>query len=418
MALNGDGKLEISGAMYGTALKEPSVSDLEAARLGFAQLLRRKRFSAHFIEAHSEDLLARARFEYTRALKRGAEIHTPAGWLINCAWRRTQNLLESQSVEPAFVSTEKAGVIVDEATATPEEAAIDSDRARRVEEAMGQLSHDQRTLIELSYFEGMSVREAGRFLGWHSSKAQRCHESALRRLQEALGVEDIDELAIEIGMAAWVSLAGSKSVGVGLPGGVEAVADAGGRAASGFWHRANELARRFLIGGVGEPSSAAAAGNAARAAGVCGAAAVACLASGVVGPGVGGVGLVAAGGAHHEHPAAVERRVAAEPAEARAEYVPSEEAAAAPVQSGGKFSGAGSAQQGAQAPSEASSEPPPTSEGQAEAEFSPFGGEAAGSGDSQPPSSPPPVQATRRVEGAPSGTSGSPSADGEFEAFK
>ena len=231
-----------SEAMYGTAVRdEPTAAELEAARLGFAQMLRRKRFSARFIEAHAEDLLARARFEYSRAIARGEEIRSPAGWLIHCAWRRTQNLLEAQSVEPTFVAEEAVGVIADEASPTPEQAVIEGDRSERVAAAVGELSTDQRTLIELSYFEGMSVREAGRFLGWHSSKAQRTHEAALGRLREVLGISDVDELAIEIGLAAWVSLAAGKPVLASIPAGLEAAADAGGQAASGFWARAQEL---------------------------------------------------------------------------------------------------------------------------------------------------------------------------------
>ncbi len=64
---------------------------------------------------------------------------------------------------------------------------------------MEQLSADQRKLLELAYFEEMGVREAARFLDWHSSKAQRCHESARRRIQELLGVESLDELEIPSG---------------------------------------------------------------------------------------------------------------------------------------------------------------------------------------------------------------------------
>jgi RNA polymerase sigma factor (sigma-70 family) len=383
MDLNERRELGASRAMYGTALKtEPSASELEAARLGFNQMLRRKRFSGRFIETNAEDLLARARFEYTRALSQGAEIHSPAGWLINCAWRRTQNLLEAQGSEPAFVSTEKAGAIVDEQSPSPEEAAIEGDRARRIEAAMAELSHDQRMLIELSYFEGMSVREAGRFLRWHSSKAQRTHEAGLRALREALGVSDIDELAIEIGLAAWVSLAAEKGIGVRVPAGVEAAADSLERGAGGLWARAHEAARRVLAGG-GEPSSAMAAGGAARTAGVCGVAAVACLAGGVVGPGVGGVGLV---GVKHrearviEQPSPLAEAPSAPVGETRAPEAETETEAVAP-EGGEQAAGVGVGT--SEAPSVALPEPssePSSPTGEAEAEFSPFEGEGEGTG--------------------------------------
>jgi hypothetical protein len=117
-----------SGSVYGTAIRdEPSSEELEAARLGFRQMLRRKRFSAHFIETHCEELLARARFEYSRALGRGEAIRSPAGWIIHCAWRRTQNQLESESQGPQLVSTEKAPDVVDE---DPRPLSTPSERGR------------------------------------------------------------------------------------------------------------------------------------------------------------------------------------------------------------------------------------------------------------------------------------------------
>lgn len=405
--------LRDSQSMYGTVQAELSAGDLDAARLGFAQLLRRKRFSARFIEANAEDLLARARFEYTRALAGGAEIHSPPGWIIHCAWRRTQNLLEAESNQPTFVSTEKAGAIEDTATPTPEEAAISEERARRIEVAVAQLSADQRSLIELSYFEGMSVREAGRFLNWHASKAQRCHEAALRRLRELLGVDDVDALAIEIGLAAWVAVSGEGSIGVHLPR-IDALLDAGERARGGVWRRAHDLARRLVVGGGSESGGAMAAGGAARTAGACGAAAVACLASGVIGPGVGGVGLLSA---KHHSPPPRERRVdtarqAVVGAASNALGVP-----AATDSRGGKFSGAAHTHPASTPTSVAASAPSPTPSRRAEAEFSPFGGEAG------PSSVPSPAPVARSASAAPAGGAESSATDQaaanqEFGAFK
>jgi hypothetical protein len=56
-------------------------SELEEARLGFLQFLRRKRFSPHFIESHGEDLFATAALEYSRKVAEGIHIESPAGWL-------------------------------------------------------------------------------------------------------------------------------------------------------------------------------------------------------------------------------------------------------------------------------------------------------------------------------------------------
>jgi RNA polymerase sigma factor (sigma-70 family) len=405
--------------MYGTAVRdEPTAAELEAAQLGFAQMLRRKRFSARFIEAHAEDLLARARFEYSRAAARGDEIRSPAGWLIHCAWRRTQNLLEAQSGEPTFVAEDAVGVIADEASPTPEQATIEADRAERVAAAVAELSADQRTLIELSYFEGMSVREAGRFLGWHSSKAQRTHEAALRRLRELLGISDVDELAIEIGLAAWVSLAAAKPVLASIPAGIEAAAEAGGQAASGIWARAQELARRALLGG-GESSSAMAAGGVARTAGVCGAAAVACLAGGVVGPGVGGVGLI--GGGHHAQSRAKPEAVISRRVDPTYNYAAENATAAGEpaAKAAGKF-----ASDSPEPKPEPEPTPQPKSPAQrAKAEFSPFtsGGESGGGGGESAPEAPPVARGAGVALGSGGGggsAAGSGSAAKEFGAFR
>lgn len=180
--------------------------ELEAARLGFKQLLRCKRMSPQFIENHGDDLFATATLEYSRKLAEGEEIESPTGWLIACAWRRTKSQLEAEGRRPHLVSADNGGPVADSTSQGPEEAVLDEDRFRKVREAVDHLSVDQRRLLALSYFEGLTVREAGRALQWHASKAQRAHESAKRKLQDLLGVTSSDDLAAEIGLAAYVSL--------------------------------------------------------------------------------------------------------------------------------------------------------------------------------------------------------------------
>jgi RNA polymerase sigma factor (sigma-70 family) len=299
--------------MYGRkAGSELERTELEEARLGFIQYLRRKRFSPQFIAAHGEDLFATAALEYSRKLADGERIESPAGWLITCAWRRTMSLLESEGRSPRLVSTEKAEVIRDDVGRSPEEAALDEDRFRKIHAAVEQLPDDEQRLLELAYFEEMPVREAARQLDWHPSKAQRCHEAARRRLHELLGVDSLDELEVEVGLAAFVSLAGASSRGPHLPAGIEAVAELVSRSVASGWARAQELARRLALGGGGEPSAATALGSGpGRAAGICASAALACLASGVVGPGIGGVNLIGNGG--DSRPAPRARHLAATP---------------------------------------------------------------------------------------------------------
>lgn len=299
--------------MYGRKRKgDLGQAELEEARLGFIQFLRRKRFSPQFIASHGDDLFATAALEYSRKVSEGEAIDSPSGWMITCAWRRTKSLLEAQGRKPQIVSTDKAEAIEDELGRNPEEVTLDEDRLRKVQEAVDQLTVEERQLLELAYFEGMAVREAARELRWHPSKAQRCHEAARKHLHQLLGVDSLDELEIIVGLAAYISLA-EGGPRPHLPAGIEAVADTIGRSLDAAWARAQDLARRLPIGGGAEPSTSAALGSAGRAAGVCATAALACVASGVVGPGVGGVDLIDGGGpatpraAKHRHVAAAPR---------------------------------------------------------------------------------------------------------------
>ncbi len=295
--------------MYGRKVNgELRQAELEEARLGFIQFLRRKNFSPQFIASHGDDLFATAALEYSRKIADGTDIDSPAGWLITCAWRRTKSLLEAQGRSPHIVSTDRAETIEDELGQSPEDVTLDEDRLRKVQEAVDQLSIEERRLLELAYFEGMAVREAARQLHWHPSKAQRCHEAAREHLHKLLGVDSLDELEIIVGLAAYISLA-ERGSAPHLPPGVEAVADAVSRGAAHGWARVQDLARRFPLGGGTEPSATAAlGGSAGRAAGVCATAALACLASGVVGPGVGGVNLL--GGGDQDNPPTKQRHVA------------------------------------------------------------------------------------------------------------
>lgn len=205
--------------MYGRkANGELKQAQLDEARLGFIQFLRRKHFSPQFIASHGDDLFATAALEYSRKLAEGEEIETPAGWLITCAWRRTKSLLEAEGRSPHIVSTDRAEAIKDDLGQSPEDVTLDEDRMRKVQEAIGHLSVEERRLLELAYFEGMAVREIARQLHWHSSKAQRCHEAARERLHELLGVSSSDDLQVEIGLAAYVSLAAEASTGGRITG--------------------------------------------------------------------------------------------------------------------------------------------------------------------------------------------------------
>jgi RNA polymerase sigma factor (sigma-70 family) len=293
---------------------ELSQSQLQAARLGFLKYLRRRRLSEDFIQNHGDDLFSIATLEYSRKLREGAEIERPGGWLIDCAWKRTKSFLEAEQRRPSLVSAEKAEELLpDEDASTPETTALEEDRIRKVHEAVARLSEEQQWFLAHAYFEEVGVREMARKLGWHPSKAQRFHEAARQQLRDLLGVEKIDDLVVEIGLAAYISIAVERSSGRQWPAGLEGVVDMAERTATDLWARAQDLARRLPLGGNAEPSTTAVVGGTAgRAAGVCATAAAACLAAtGVVGP---GLDVLDRGGQPAERPPAKRERVAKAPA--------------------------------------------------------------------------------------------------------
>lgn len=291
---------------------ELTKEQMERVRRAFVGLLHRRGYSPRFILDDGEELLAIAFTEYVRALDKGVEIEEPVAWTINCAWQRTKNHLTAEGRRPRSVSTEKLLEIVDEEEPGPAETVEESERRRRIREAVGKLDEAQRQVIALTYYEGMSVREAARRLGWHPSKAQYAHKTAKKSLLENLGVTSRDQIAI--GLAAFLTFSGHERV-VSLPAGVEAVVERAEHGATGIWGRLQELARRFGHGGGGDTAGVIASSGAGRAAGVC-AAGIAAVCLGTAGV-IGGVGI---GGGDHD------KTAHAPPAQARVHHLLHQEA--------------------------------------------------------------------------------------------
>jgi RNA polymerase sigma factor (sigma-70 family) len=265
---------------------ELSAAELDQVRKGFLGVLLRRRFSPQFIATNYEELLALSYCEYIRYLDKGSEIGNPVGWMINCAWRRTQNVLDAESHRPQMVSIERLAELVDETAPTAERVVEDADRARKLQAAVRELSEEERRVIALIYFEGLSFRQASRALGWSHSKTVRRERSALKAIRATLGAESREQLALEIGLVAFLSIGGGAAAPT-APAPTTSALDWATHGAAGLWARTGELARRLSLGG--EAAGNLASSGAGRAAGVCaGAVAAACVlgASGFAGPGV------------------------------------------------------------------------------------------------------------------------------------
>lgn len=272
---------------------ELSPGQLERAIRGFTAALWARRFPPDFIATHREEIFALAQSEYVRALAKGQRVSEPVGWLINCAWRRAQNKITALNRTPTDVPEEVLLEEPPETAPSAEQLALEEDRARKVREAVWALSEEERRLLALTYFSDNSLRTAARLLGLDVSKAKRSHKAALEKVRDLLGVEDPDQLGLDVAVVAWLSL-GAGSSGPHLPGGVEAVLDRAGHAATGAFSRAQELARRLQLGGGSDAAGVLAGSGAGRGVGACATVlATACLAGAglLAGPGTDGLGL-------------------------------------------------------------------------------------------------------------------------------
>lgn len=178
------------------------------------------------------------------------------------------------------------------------------------------------------YFEDMSVREAGRKLGWQKSAANRHHGAAMEKMVSLVGDRSLLSPA-SLGIAAWVVSKGEGHRPWLVP--VNAAAEVasegvafGAEAASFGAHRLGALGRRLApFSDAGSVAATGSGSGAGRVLGACagGLVVVVCGlgATGVVGPGVSSVDA--------ERPRATKSR-AAKPA--RVERAPVARKAASP----------------------------------------------------------------------------------------
>jgi RNA polymerase sigma-70 factor (ECF subfamily) len=69
-----------------------------------------------------------------------------------------------------------------------EKQILNSDRVRRVKLALEQLSENQRSVIELAYFEGLSQTEIAARLAQPLGTVKTWSRAALKALRESLGM--------------------------------------------------------------------------------------------------------------------------------------------------------------------------------------------------------------------------------------
>jgi RNA polymerase sigma-70 factor (ECF subfamily) len=246
--------------------------------------LRASRLSETFIARHGEDAVQQGLAEYASARARGRRIEDPGAWVVSAAFQRAIDALrrevreadDPKVIEAALASTPAPGP-------TPEEVILERAETERLHEAIAKLSPEQRQALSLYYFEERTTREGAQTLHCSEPTFRRRLNSALNVLRERFGIavpEPGDRLAVEIGLAAWVSLAGARVVPArGLLDQLIAAADALRGGVVGAGRRARDLLSRLLASGGGEGAGAVASGPLGKAVGVCTGALAVCVAA-------------------------------------------------------------------------------------------------------------------------------------------
>ena len=247
----------------------------------------RRRFSAVWIAENASDLMAQANVEYAEWLEDNPPARNPVGWLLTCAYRRAQNLLDAETRKPSTAPLDSVFHLADESTPTPEQQALDHERGERLRRALGHLPEKECKLLALVYYGDHSIREAGRKLGWQKSAADKHHKRALEKLEALVGDRSLLSPA-GLGWAAWAVAYGrghrlARAIDRALEPGREALARAV-EAAGWVGRQLGDAGRRLAP--LSDHASAVASSGPARLVGACGvtAASVVCglAVSGVV----------------------------------------------------------------------------------------------------------------------------------------
>jgi RNA polymerase sigma factor (sigma-70 family) len=255
--------------------------------------LKAHRLSDSFIERCAEEAVQRAWLDYLRAVGEGTEVGNRGAFLANAAFCRAIDELRHESHEARGVQVD--GLLASGRFAAPaaEEVAVERLAAQELHTAIETMPDEERQILTLHYFEALSDRQASEVLYCSESTFRRRRQRALRRLGLLLGLpapEPGSDLAIEIGLAAWVGLRGGRvAVSGGALGRLASLADGAREAAAGLLERARDLAASLTASGTGERLGTLAGGQAARVFAGCAGAAAVCVAGGVIVAGGGGI---------------------------------------------------------------------------------------------------------------------------------
>lgn len=122
-----------------------------------------------------------ARYEAGRA--------SVAGWLVMLTRTRAIDKLRSRQARPDLNQAADPAPVLDASvskSATPESMAVSNDEARRVGAALSNLPAEQRSLIDLAYFEGLSQSEIAERTGTPLGTVKTRMRTALQTMRAAM----------------------------------------------------------------------------------------------------------------------------------------------------------------------------------------------------------------------------------------
>jgi RNA polymerase sigma factor (sigma-70 family) len=252
--------------------------------------LKAHRLPDSFIERCGEEVVQIGLAEYLRAVEEGVAVDNRDAFVVRAAFCRAIDELrrEARHADNAAIESILEGGRL--AAPTTEELAIERLAAEELHKAIEALPAEERQALSLHYFEELSDERSAEILYCSERTFRRRLAKALSDLGRRLGVpapEPGSDLAIEIGLASWVSLRGAR---VAISNGpLERVVGAIDGARDGaIWliERLRDLATRPTVSGASERLGEIVGGPAGKIAGGCAGAAVVCVLGGVVGPGV------------------------------------------------------------------------------------------------------------------------------------
>jgi RNA polymerase sigma-70 factor, ECF subfamily len=109
-------------------------------------------------------------------------------WLLAVARNRAIDYIRSTDGRMARSTFEIVEMENPALFANLEREIATSDQARRIREALGKLNPNQRTVIELAYFEGLSQTEMAEKIGQPLGTIKTWVRTALKNLRDELGV--------------------------------------------------------------------------------------------------------------------------------------------------------------------------------------------------------------------------------------